>query len=487
MHRIRWARLALVAWIVTGCTPAPEGPAYIVETIPIPEGLIAETGGVGFFPDGRFAAAFHRGEVLIYDPATAAWSTFAEGLHDPLGLLPLSDTELLVMQRPELTRVADTDGDGRADLYETVTDDFGMSGNYHEFAFGPVRGPDSTLYFSLNTASNGDGIRDELRGAFNPLGRPGRMYAAVPYRGYVMALSPDGTLRPFANGFRSPNGIGFDLEGNLFVTDNQGDWLGTSKMYHVRQGKFYGHPASLAWEPGVDVDPLTLPTAVLDTMREPAAIQFPHVLLSDSPTQVIAIPDDGFGPFKGQLLVGEMDFGRIFRVMLDEVDYALQGAVTNLIDTTALRKGNNRLAFGPDGSLWIGQTDHGWVGDRGIQRLLWTGRTPLDVHRMTLTHTGFTLTFTHPLDPASVAADSAIAFRRYRYAYHRAYGSPRLDEAPIAVTAHRLSTDNRSLAVDLADLTPGFVYQLDLKGLRSTDGLPLANPTLYYTLNRLRR
>ena len=42
------------------------------------------------------------------------------------------------MQRPELTRVKDTDGDGTADEYETVFDGFGMSGNYHEFAFGPA-------------------------------------------------------------------------------------------------------------------------------------------------------------------------------------------------------------------------------------------------------------------------------------------------------------------------------------------------------------
>ena len=42
------------------------------------------------------------------------------------------------VQRGELTRLIDTDGDDRADRYETVCDSWGVSGNYHEFAFGPL-------------------------------------------------------------------------------------------------------------------------------------------------------------------------------------------------------------------------------------------------------------------------------------------------------------------------------------------------------------
>ena len=36
-------------------------------------------------------------------------------------------TELIVTQRPELTRVRDLDGDGKADDFDVITDDFGMS------------------------------------------------------------------------------------------------------------------------------------------------------------------------------------------------------------------------------------------------------------------------------------------------------------------------------------------------------------------------
>ncbi|WP_332369419.1 hypothetical protein [Spirosoma telluris] len=146
---------------------------YEVETIPTPPGLVAETGGLSFLPDGRMAACFHRGEVMLYNPKTKTWKLFAEGLHDPLGVIAINNRELLVIQRPELTRLTDINGDGLADNYETVTDQFGMSGNYHEFAFGPVRDKKGNLYISLNTASNGAGIRDEVRGSMMDLGDRG--------------------------------------------------------------------------------------------------------------------------------------------------------------------------------------------------------------------------------------------------------------------------------------------------------------------------
>lgn len=142
---------------------------YQIETIATPPGLAAETGGIAFMPDGRLVACFHRGEVYTYDVAKKTWKLFAEGLHDPLGVVALSNTEIAVMQRPELTRIRDTDGDGVADEYSTITDDFGMTGNYHEFAFGPVLDKDGNFLIALNVASNGAGVRHEMRGTFNPL------------------------------------------------------------------------------------------------------------------------------------------------------------------------------------------------------------------------------------------------------------------------------------------------------------------------------
>ena len=55
-------------------------------------------------------------------------------------------------------------------------------------------------------------------------------------------LSPDGKLEPFAYGLRSPNGINFSPDGDLFYCDNQGEWVATNKLCHLEEGKYYGFP-----------------------------------------------------------------------------------------------------------------------------------------------------------------------------------------------------------------------------------------------------
>jgi glucose/arabinose dehydrogenase len=341
--------------------------SYRVENIKMPDGLTAETGAIEFLPNGKMVASFTRGEVMTYNTSTKEWKLFAEGLHDPLGILVISNSELLIMQRPELTRVKDTDGDGIADLYEKVTDDFGLSGNYHEFNYGPVKDKDGNIFIALNSSSGGGDIRSEVRGEINPLGRDysvkGQMFSNLPYRGWMMKLKKDGKLMPFASGFRSPNGIGFDLEGNLFATDNQGDWIGTSPLHHVQEGKFYGHPGSLVWQNGWNKgNPFLLPVPVLDSMRTRGTVLFPHGIIANSPTQPVCDNTAGkFGPFSGQLLIGEMNKARIVRVMLERVGGELQGACIPFFDENGLRKGNNRMVFAPDGSLWIGQNYHVWL------------------------------------------------------------------------------------------------------------------------------
>lgn len=461
---------------------------YEVETIQMPEGLVSETGGLAFMPNGKLIACFHRGEVMIYDLVEKSWSLFAEGLHDPLGILVVNDHEIIVMQRPELTRIRDTDRDGVADQYQTITDQFGMSGNYHEFAFGPALDKEGNFFISLNLASTYAGIRDEIRGQYDSLGRPGRMYSCVPYRGWVMKVSKDGKVTPFASGFRSPNGLEFDMQGNLFVPDNQGDWLGTSKLFHVQQGKFYGHPSSLIWERGFHVNPLTLPVARLDSMRTRAAVLFPHALMADSPTQPVCDRTEGkFGPFAGQLFIGEMDHERVMRVMLETVDGAIQGACVPFYDNAGIRKGNNRLAFAPDGSLWVGQNDHGWVGDEGIQHIRWKGKVPMEVLAMNVTTTGFDLTFTHPLDQATASNPQNYQFKRYYYEYHREYGSKQFDVQPVEVKSVQISTDGKRVSLTLSQMIPGYIYEMNLNTIRATDQSQLINTLVCYTLNKLKK
>ena len=459
---------------------------YNVEDIPTPPGLSAEVGGLAFAPDGRLAACFHRGEVYFYDPAKKEWKLFAQGLQDPLGIVAPKNNEVIVMQRSELTRIRDTKGEGVADSYETICDSFGMTGNYHEFAFGPLPTPDGGWFVALNTASNGAGVRQEVRGEYREIGREGRMFSVVPWRGWVVKISADGKLTPWAAGFRSPNGLGFDTKGRLFVSDNQGDWLGACPLYHVEKDKFYGHPAALAWKKGETREPLKIPVKELDAMRTRGSILFPYNTMSNSPTQPITDTTGGkFGPFTGQMLVGEMNHPRILRVAMEEVDGQLQGMAAELLSNHGLRKGDNRVAFAPDGSLWVGQTDHGWAGDKGIQRISWTGKVPLDVKEMHLTKNGFEMIFTKPVEAASASNAETYKVRHYYYEYHAPYGSKEFDsqeEAPKSVT---LSEDRTKVTLQFEAMVAWRVYEFHLKGLKSDDGEEIANPLVAYTLNHL--
>lgn len=466
--------------------------SYRVETIKMPEGLTSETGAVEFLPDGRLVACFTRGEVMTYNTLTKEWKLFAEGLHDPLGILVVSNSELLIMQRPELTRVKDTDGDGIADLYEKVTDEFGLSGNYHEFNYGPVKDKDGNIFIALNSSSGGGDIRSEVRGEINPLGREsgskGQMFSNLPYRGWMMKLGKDGILRPFASGFRSPNGIGFDLEGNLFSTDNQGDWIGTSPLHHVQEGKFYGHPGSLVWQKGWNKgNPFLLSIPVLDSMRTRGAVLFPHGIIANSPTQPVCDNTSGkFGPFSGQLIIGEMNKEKIVRVMLERIGGELQGACVPFLEGNGLRKGNNRLVFAPDGSLWIGQNAHGWLGDLGIQRIVFTGKQPVDIYSMNLTEKGFDLTFTEPMEESAATNPENFKFRHYYYKYQSKYGSDQFDIQNVPVTEIKISHDRKKVSLTLAALKTGYVYELSLGDIKTERGASLTNNLICYTLNKLR-
>lgn len=495
MKAIAYFTLLLVLGMAVSCSPnsseqvATE--SYVVETIALPEGLEGETGAIGFLPDGRLVACFLRGEVMIYDPATDEWEVFAMGLHEPLGLLVLSESEIWVMQRPELTRIVDTDGDGKADLFETLSDDFGMTGNYHEWNYGPVRDQDGNLFVSFNTASEYGHVMEEVRGRLDTSlvpGKPMQKFSAVPYRGWIMKLTPEGELIPYANGFRSPNGLVIDSVGRLFATDNQGDWVGTSTLYHVEEGGFYGHPASLLWTDGWDRgDPSKLPIAELDSMRRRASVLFPYGIMGASPTMPVIDEVNGkFGPFSGQFFIGEMNQARILRVMLEEVGGQLQGACMPFLDEKGLRKGNNRLAFAPDGSLWVGQAEHFFVGDKGIQRIVFTGRPPMDIYNMSLTTKGFELTFTQPVDDSSATNPANYQIRRYYYEYHLAYGSDQFDVQPVPVINVQLSTDKKRVSLKLSELKAGYVYELNLAGIRAMRGDSLANTLICYTVNRLR-
>lgn len=463
--------------------------SWTVETVPFEKGTDKQVGGIDVLPDGRVFVCFHHGEIRLYDPETQEWTVFAEGLHEPLGIYAESESSIVIVQRPELTRISDTDGDGKADCYRVISDQFGMSGNYHEFAFGPIKAPDGSWVVALNVASNGAGIRDEIRGEFLEVGLPrdefyvddwkkvkvaaGRMYSRVPWRGCIIKIDDEtGKITPFACGFRSPNGIGFDADGRLYASDNQGDWRGTSPLYHVEEGEFYGHPASLPYQPDYDgPPPLEIPIEDLETMRTPAAIWFPHGTMANSPTEPILIPE-GFGPFAGQMLIGEMNRPRIVRLMLEEVNGVIQGACVPFIDDNGLASGVNRLAFGPNDTLWTGHSHLSWAGGEGMTKITYQPEVEQqDVYSLKIQPNGFEVTFVQPVEDLG-----EVKLFSFSYLYQKDYGSPKIDERTEAFDVEK--TGEKSFRFTLKEpIREDFCYEFHFPAA--------VNPMVAYTVREI--
>ncbi len=468
-----------------------EGPKqsdyYTITQIPIPDGVIVEGGSIDLLPDGKVAVCTRRGQVWTIENASsypdkeAKWTLFAEYLHEPLGLA-WKDGWLYAVQRPEVTRMRDEDGDGRADVFETVNDDWGINGNYHEYTFGSRFDKDGYLWTTLC-----------LTGSFS---------AESLFRGWVLRISEDGEMIPTASGVRSPGGIGFNALGDVFYTDNQGAWNGSSSLKWIKPGSFQGNPNGNIWydyaEGAIGEQPVNPPMTAegsrMVTEREnikelvPPAVILPHQKVGNSPTDIESDLTGGkFGPFAGQTFVGEQTQSKIHRVFLEQVKGLYQGAIFPFLE--GFESGNIAVRLSEDGALFTSGSNRGW-GARGgkphhFERVNWTGKVPFEIHEMRATPEGFELTFTKPVDK-STAVDASFEMTAYTYIYQKAYGSPVVDELTPTITVSSVADDGMSLKLTVEPLTKGHVHELLSAGLKTAEGgHRLLHSEAYYTLNEI--
>ncbi|AQG82568.1 plastocyanin/azurin family copper-binding protein [Spirosoma montaniterrae] len=468
--------------------PATEGDYYRIVTLPIPEDVKLEVGGLAPMPDGRLAACTRRGEVwIVGNPymqgsRVPTFTRFASGLHEPLGLMWHPKGYLLCTQRGEVTKLIDNDGDDVADEYRSFYK-WPLSGNYHEYSYGPVMLPDGNMVITLNLDWIGFGA------------------SLAKWRGWMLKLNDNGEMTPWATGLRSPAGFGVLRDGSIFYTENQGDWVGSGRMTHLEQGDFAGNPAGLRWTSEAG-SPLTLkPEDVPSTgkpMHEVAktvknlkvpAVWFPHTLMGISTSDIKEDTTNGaFGPFSGQLFVGDQGHSKLMRVALEKVNGEWQGACFPFRE--GFQSGILRTVWGQDGSLFVGMTNRGWASTGkdpyGIQRLVWTGKTPFEMKTIRSKPDGFEVTFTLPVDRKTAENPDSYGLNSFTYKYHKTYGSPIEDARPVPIRGVIVAADGLSARI-VADTTlrEGYIHELKAEGIRSASGLSLLHNTGYYTLNAI--
>jgi hypothetical protein len=463
---------------------------YRIVTIPTPESVILEAGALCFVGPDRLACSSRYGDVWIAEGVLAdnprpKWTLFARGLHEVLGLTTKpGDTEgwLYATQRAEVTRMRDINNDGRADVFETVSDGWGINGDYHEYAFGSKFDREGNLWLVLC-----------LTGSSN---------SQNPYRGWCLRVTPEGKVLPTNAGVRSPGGIGFNAAGDCFYTDNQGPWNGTCKLQWLKPGAFVGHPDGIRWFDEAETKDaimqagLKKPEKPKDQSRLfeesrripellPPAIYFPYNKMGQSAAGLVCDQTSGkFGPFQDQLFVADQTHSTVMRVSLEKVEGRYQGACYPF--KAGFDSGSLAVEFAPDASLIVFGTDRGW-GARGgkpfaLQRLVWTGKTPFEIHEMKAKPDGFELTFTEPVDAKTAGDPASYRIETYTYIYQSSYGSPEVDQTKPAIKSIAVAPDGKSARLVLDRLAEGHVHELHAPGLRSGKGEPLLHAVAYYTL-----
>ncbi|MCB1098973.1 MAG: hypothetical protein KDN22_25600 [Verrucomicrobiae bacterium] len=448
------------------------------------DGLVLEATGLAMMDGNRLAVAIRKGEVWFLDgvsgdPEKITYTQFATGLDEPLGLLR-RDGALLLTQRSEVTELRDTDGDDIADSYLTLAKGWNVSGNYHGYAYGPALDKNGDLWVTLNL--------DIGEGANN----------SAPWRGWGMRLKADGTVEPMCAGMRSPCGLGSNAAGDLFFTDQQGNWIPTNTLHHLRKGVFYGNPEGMAPAAAPDSPVKPLVAKIVDEpypealtklpQLVPPAVWFPYGTMGRSRTGIKLDTTQGkFGPYSGQLFIGEFTTSKVGRVFLEKIDGEYQGACFPFLNGFPCAV--MQMEFGADGSMFVGMSNRGWssLGSAayGLQRLRWTGEIPFEVKEMRARADGFELTFTRPVAPDTATNPTSYEMTSFTYPLHSAYGGDEILRQNVPVTAASVSDDRLRVTLTCGGLRPFFVHALRYKGVRSSNGALPWHDRAYYTLNRI--
>ena len=437
-----------------------------------PEGFQPQVSAMDWTPDGRLAIATwggslnSLGEVYLLDNVTGAtdpsqvtYKKVASGLREPMGLAVV-DGNIYVSQKHELTELRDTNGDDVADEQRTVAT-WPFGGNFHEFAFGLLyRG--GNFYLNLSVAINYGGATTDPQPA--------------PNRGTSIVVNrATGKITYVAGGLRTPHGIGWGPRNEIFVTDNQGGWLPASKLVHVKQDRFFNHFTNP--DGPFDSNPVTKPVLWL-----------PQNEIANSPSTPVTLRS---GPFRNQLLIGDVTYGGLQRAYLEKVKGEYQGAVFR--HTQGLESGLTETTIGPDGAIYVAGlgADGNWGQEGklkyGLQKLTPNGTNTFDMHSMSATRDGFRITYTQPLSAETIdGLAEAYEVEQWRYVPTPSYGGPKVDEETLSVTSAEVSANRRTVTLRVDGLERDRVVHLrSPRPFSAENGEELWSTEAWYTLNAI--
>ncbi|GHC61984.1 DUF7133 domain-containing protein [Roseibacillus persicicus] len=422
---------------------------------------VVRVGGMDFLPNGDLLVAAWEPRGGVYrvrnpdadDLSKMEVSVFAEGLHGPLGLL-VHDGRVLVAEKHQLTELIDEDGDGRAETHRNLCSNWGVGMNFHQFTFGPLYDDGKFLVaLSVNVLAGGATGSDIEKD-----------------RGCLIAIDEEShDYEVIAAGLRTPNGIGHGPGGSLLVMDNQGDYKPANPILWIKKGGFYHH----LYEPRHPF-----------SEREPTwpAVWLPQGVFGNSISEPLLVKG---GPFKDQIIFGDVYYGGLKRAFFEEIGGRLQGGAVRY--TGGIRGGSNRIRRAPNGDLFIGVVGSGGNWGRyakdGLQRLRPVENETFEILKAELKSNGIVIHFTEPLREGLGWSPGDYLGQSYWFKPTSQYGGSPQDAKPLVPLSASVSSDRRSVFLELNDIAPLRHYEISLpQGFISELGHELWAGDLHYTV-----
>jgi cytochrome c553 len=462
--------------------PVAIAPGFAGQRLALPVDIMPV--GLTWDPSGRLAFASLKGQVCRVDERdkTAPMvQVLADGLPTPYGIAARGK-DIHVITKSALMAIEDS-LNNRGSSTSILAAGWGVTDDYHDWAVGLIQGDQGEYYIGL------------------PCQQDQRSEAAAKHRGQVLMLVPKKRSSPanpwafdidvVSSGHRFPMGLARNRDGELFVTDNQGNYNPFNELNHVRPGAHFGFINALEKDKGLK-----------PPRHDKPAIDIPHpwtrsvngICFLDTPQELWQGPGTGiFGPLEGHLVGCEYDTRALIRMTLQKVGDTYQGAAYPLsippenVEDGLL--GPIVCAVSPRGELYVGDIrDSGWgagnnVGDI-VQIKIEPDKLPCGIAEVRATKEGFTLDFFRPVDPAKAKDAANYNIASYRRESTPAYGGPNLDRRSEKVAALELAPDAKRVTLKLADLRPGFLYEFQLRPL--VRGKELFHPAeAHYTLNQI--
>jgi quinoprotein glucose dehydrogenase len=316
----------------------------------------------GFYPAERFTKEADKVRFLADtdgDGKADVARVFADGFNNPLdgiasGVL-VHDGKVYLTNIPHLWLLEDKDGDGDADEQtqgERTSLSYGWGirwAFYGHDMHGLIKGPDGRIYFSI-----GD------RG-YNVKTKEGN-HLYGPDRGAVFRMWPDGTgLELFFEGLRNPQELAFDNYGNLFTGDNNSDSGDKARFAFLPEGGDAGwrqDVQSLNDRGPWNREHMWKPRFAKDDPAQPAWIIPPLANVGRGPSGLAHYPGTGDAfPKNGSFLMCDYPAG--VRHVLVKPD----GATFKVVEDSKLPANGSTItdvAWGYDGKLYLSDWGGGW-------------------------------------------------------------------------------------------------------------------------------